>query len=1025
MPNEILFPFEGKLKPASVGQNIADSVDVEVTLDEISATNVSDALLSQDSRVRTLENTAFNSGRAFITFTDGFTIDRNNIATFEGKNIIYAARNNKPLDSGSRPDVHLPNDAEIQAAGETYPIVFEFTHLGGTEVSQTNNLLRLFVDGTETHRIVRDQIVVVSKSAVGVDYEYNAGNFNPGDTILPSGVFNLKTDTAISDISTIATELNGVTIVAGDAYLVETGGTWSGLTIPNNSILVALVNSSSLVDSPTNDDWLLLDNPRVNAKSAAFLSNWDQDGIAFNGNRNVQVDPANVLEFEAIATGVPEQRNIGGNTQGSRSIRYDNVPIQLADLVGGQLQLNIEFALGFVSGFSPSWTRMEIRYPDFNGIVFDFPLTNAPTNGAFTSVIDIPSIDYSSAIDSNASVILYYTFNGASFSGSYTITNLINSSKGRLHDAVSLLASNAATQTEMRVQSQIDALKGNVDDENQSLEAISDRISPYKRISISTPDVNARFLNSTGVDSFPATIDSMTSVSPENPRFTGDNVALYVAVRPGQSSVLTNITQDTVLSLDDSEATVELGESLTATDGFVYFVYRVTSLTASDVYEVDATTFETVVAWQDDINNLESDIERIDAELEHALLNLSDNVVQVFENEVNVTEESTPTTIASDYNKGLSDAGTQTVFYEDNPNTGSSGVINSEAINKNIANDRYRNKLIYFPNGTYSNQTYLVGFDGTTGIDLIDYSDGLFRAKQLVPSIPSGTAVYTVYPAPSTLVSGAGIWISIPTQTFQNGLPVAEADEIFFTRNVPSVGTNVRIDYRGHSNGNVFGTGNITLPANQDSTSFTLTSGSEQAIVTVLRTGGNIRVSVTEVTTSGLPIINDVEVILSYQEIRTVPGTPATVRNIDLEHESENNSNVFAIKADASNNLIIVGGLREVNTGYLYTDLFDADESGYLIATNEQTVFLDYEDVDVIASTIIDLENHSTLPQFGLFSTEYTHETLLNFDVALTAKGDAGDEIKLGQELVLIDSGGDRWRLSVNIGGALITTKIV
>ncbi len=955
---------------------------------------------SLNTRVLTLENTAFNSGRSFVRFNDGFTIDRNNLATFEDKNIIYTAKNDKAPDNPTAPNVNLPNDAEIQASAETYPISFEFTHLGGSVVSETTNRLRLLIDGVQIANITRDQVVVVTKTADGVDYVVNEGNFDPGDTILPTGVFNLKTDTPIDNIANIAAELSGITLVAGDAFLVSVGGTWSGYTVPDNSILVAIVNGASTLDDPDNNDWLLLDNPRVNAESAAFLANYTRDGIAFNANRNITVDPSNVLEFNAIASGTPLEREVGTNTQGfNRSITYANVPIQFTDLIGGRLQLGIFFNLTSTSGFPPEWLNMTITYP--GGIVFDFPLNGAPLNGMFVAEIDVPTVDYTAALNQDATVSLFYNFTGVSFFGSYTINSLVNMSTGRLHQAVSQIAQVESLAVEARLTTQINALRGDVDQEDASIEALIPRVSPYLNLPVSTPDVYARFLNSNGVDSFPSDVDAMTLVSPSNPRFEGNNVALYVAVRPGGIRQLNNITQSTSIFLDDSTPNVDLGESLRSSDGFTYFIYRVTSLTASDVYEVDAITQEQVVAWQNSINNLDADIARIDAELKHALLNLSDDVVSVFENDVNVTEEVDPVILPSAYNEGLGSTGSQTIFYETDPNTFDGTVLKSKPIEDNKGTDRYRNKLVYMDKATvYQNQTYLTAFDGTTSTDLIEYINGTFFGKVFVPSIPGGTVITTIYPNIQNRVSGPGIWNNIPALTFVNGVPVPLADEVFFTGNVPPVTTGVTIQYRGHANGNIFGTGSIVLPANQDSISFILDDGGEQATVQVRRrTNNRISVSVTERVNTGLPTINDVEVILSYQDIRVVPATPATTRTVEIEHVTQGKDQVFGIKADASGNLILIGSLREINTGYPFTTLFNASETGFLSIAADNSVFLDYEDIDIIASTIVSLEDHSVLPQLGLFTTNYTHETVLNFTVQMTVRDSSDVERNVGNVL--------------------------
>ncbi len=944
-----------------------------------------------NDRIATLENTAFSSGRAFIRFNDGFTIDRNNIAQFEDRNVIYTAKNDKPFDSLTRPDVNLPNDTEIQATGETYPVVFEFTHLGGSGVFQDRNIVRFFLDGVELQRILREQVAIVIKPAAGEDYQFQSGGFDPNDSILPNGVFNLKRDTPIDNITNITAELSGLTIVAGDAYVVTTGGSWSGLTVPDNSVLVALVNSASTADSVINDDWLLLDNPRVNAKSALFLSNFDQDGIEFNASRNININPSSVNEFNSMATGAPLTRQLLTNTQGfSREIRYDNVPLQLSDIVGGALDILISVDTTRSSGFPIEPTEFEIAYPD--DISFTFPLSSVELDaGQFRLSINIPNQDYSAAFNQDASLRFRFNFRGAVFDGSYTVHALMNTSVGSLHDPIVQLIDREASRLDAGLNQQIQNLIGDVDDESRSLESISDRISPYKTLTVTSPEVFALYNDSSGVDPFPSDLSTLNHVSADNPQFEINSTAIFVAVPAPGSFALRDITANTIVALEDSEPTVSLGESASF-EGRTYFVYRVTGLTSGNSFEISRSAQERVVAWQDDLNTLEEDVARIDAELEHAVLNLPDAVVQVLDNEVTVTEETTPTVTASDYNKGLAGAASQTVFYEPNANTPSGGTLSSKPLNENTG-DQTRRKLVYIDAGiSFSNQAYLSAFDGTTGRDLIRYDNGVFNAQVFVPAKTAGTSTETIYPAPANRVSGEGIWINIPALTFVNGIPRPEADEVFFTRNLPSQAVTLGIQYRGHANGNVFGANSVTLAgvggATDAITTFILDDGSEQAMVEVLYRASHrdIRVSVTERVNTGLPTINDVEVILSFNETRVVPATSATVREVPIEFEHPGGQ-VFAIKPSASGNLIVVGDRTEIDTGYAYTTLFGASETGHLILGAQTGIFLNYEDFEPISTTVTDLENHASLPQRGLFSTQYTQETLLNIGVTIKPQG--------------------------------------
>ena len=543
--------------------------------------------------------------------------------------------------------------------------------------------------------------------------------------------------------------------------------------------------------------------------------------------------------------------------------------------------------------------------------------------------------------------------------------------------------------TEQKLSSQVqDKLNRALPSTPMDFSSIEDRLSPYKTVSNVDSAHDALFLSTTATAAYPQTISSFNAVSSTNPRFPTTDVVLFVAVPSGWSFLLKNITADTSVPLMNGMPNIEVVESISA-NSITYFVYRVTSVTSGDVYEVDRATVHQVVAWADDIRNLEDDIERIDTELKHAALNLPDDVVQVLENDVTVIEESNPTITSSDYNNSLWNTGNQTVFYETNPNTPSAGTINSKPISDTAGTDRARRKLIYFPeNINYVNQAYVTAFDGTTGRDLIVYQGGKFFASVRVNGRSASTSTETIYPAPPTRVSGANIWQTIPALTFINGVPTAEADELFFTRNVPSTATTLTIQYRGHANGNVFGENTITL-ANvwgpQDAFgSFTLNDGSEQLNVEVRYDAASrrIRVSETARVFTWLPTINDVQVILSYSETRTIPAVSWYNKLVELENEHTGDQ-VFAMKPSSNGNVIIVGDRIEIDTNRPYTTLFGATESGFLTAMDAWATFLDYEDFDPIDTTVTSLENHATLPQFGLFTTNYTHETTVDLDTSL------------------------------------------
>lgn len=535
-------------------------------------------------------------------------------------------------------------------------------------------------------------------------------------------------------------------------------------------------------------------------------------------------------------------------------------------------------------------------------------------------------------------------------------------------------------------------------DNSERFREIEPRLMTYENIQRQDPDIDALFLNSTGTDPVPSDLSGFNQVSAENPRFTGNNVALFVAVdirndATRHAFLLNNITTPSAsVPLDNSHPQVSILES-TQFNGATYFVYRVTGLTIGHVYEVDRVTIVQVLKEQQDILNLENRVSEIDAILEHPILDLPDGLTNVLENEVTVTEETNPVEVATDFNKQLAGASntTQTVFRESNPNVPSGGIVNSKPINETAATPRARKKLIYLPEIlNYVNGPILRANDGTTNRQLLTYENGFFNARQFVDAIPASTRESTLYPATATGVSGREIWQTVEALTFINGVPVPEADELFFTRNLPSSATTLTIQYRGHANGNPFGEAVTTLVgvggSSPVSTSVTLDDGSEQATIGIdwRPNDPSIRVTVVERVRQGLPTINDIQVILSFTETRTVPGTPATTRDVRIE-SLHGGYQIFAIKPNSIGNLVLVGDNAEIELNQAYTTYFGTTEAGHIISNVPEAVFFDYQDFEPTASTITSLENQTVNPGLGLFSTQYNHETILDLDVTLRA----------------------------------------
>ncbi len=1027
-----------RLRAALAGGHVAIAQEIALTIDGVTQDNVEAYLDIVATNIATLQNTAFNTGRSFVRFNNGFTIDRTNLATFDDKNIIYSAGNDKPTTGATAPDVNLPNDTEIQASGEAYPITFEFTHLGGTERfdGQDINLVRFFLDGTQIGSLRRDEVAIIVKSAVGEDYVIQSSVFDPNNTILPNGVFNLKTETPITDIANIATELAGVTIVAGDAYLVEIGGVWSNLQIPNNSVLVALVNSASLVDSTSNLDWLLLESGRVNATVSAFLANFPQDGIVYSGNRNIKIDASNVSEFNAVATGVPITRRIATNTTGTnRQIRYDNVPIQFSDLVGGNLEILIRIDTVTSTGFPIVPLNIQLHYS--NDVIFTFPLDTVELDGGVYRLrITIPNDDYTAILNSDVSLRFNYDFNGVFYDGNYIISAVMNSSVGNLHNEVVSIAQREASNGDASLSARIDALIGEVGDDSNSLEAILDRISPYRNITELTPDVNARFLDSTGSDAFPTPITALTQVSPTNPRFTAGDIAVYVAAIGGTGIVhtLKNITQDTETPLSDSEPTVDLGESLI--DGSVsYFVYRVTGITVGDVLEVERVSNVQVVAWQTDIDQLEHDVQDINNKLEHPALNIPDDVAGILTHDVTITDASGADETPTDYNRSLTGTGAVAIFNQ-SPATGVpvSGYIQANAFSGSSSLSRGQ-KLFVVRQSAYdfTAANILRADDGAgTKVNLVDI-DALnaVTVNQFVPGESAGSTVVTVYPTPANQVRQD--WYTVAGHTPDFG---AEADELFFTRDLPSSSVVLTYRVRYAASGSTGATTSRTLLVGgvdtSDSFTLTLPDGESFAITVDWQASQRrIRYTATPNARNRDFFIFDTQVGMDYAETRVVPATPDTVRTRSLGTLRLDEPFVFVTRpatvrttGSTNPNLILVSNLGEIDTGYAYDTLFTNTDAGFVEINDTTATVYDYVSFIPSQPIMVQFAQRAALPYNGFYTDDHSFETIVDLDTQLQVRNSADDVVNVGEEVILIAPDTTRHRLVVANDGTLSTTLV-
>ena len=431
-------------------------------------------LVEVDERVTALGNPASASGRTFTTFSDGFTINAANISTFQDVNTIYTAKNDKGEGGLTRPDVNLPSDADISSAGLSYPVVFEFTHLGGSIVSTTTNIIRFFFNGNQVGVMQRNQVGVLVKPASGEDYQLSVSSFQQGTTLLPAGIFELRSDLSINTIDNIAIELASAVINAGDAFIVDGGGVRFNAVIEPNDVIVALKNSPDL--AANSEDWLVIENGRsgngVTNEQALFFNQLARSGVRFDLSDTVFVSPTNVIEQTNIAAGTPYTG--GFITPNTNSLATANLPatnINFSALVGGLLTLEYSINTTASGGFLPEFRTITLNFDD--KATFTFNVLDRGLEALDSITIQIPDDDYTGIIGITPSITVGFIERGFQWAGSLRILSLTNRLTGTLHDPINAMIASSVDELNRSLSVEIASVNGRVDLVNQNLRTIN------------------------------------------------------------------------------------------------------------------------------------------------------------------------------------------------------------------------------------------------------------------------------------------------------------------------------------------------------------------------------------------------------------------------------------------------------------------------------------------------------------------------------------------------------------------------
>ena len=838
-----------------------------------------------------------------------------------------------------------------------------------------------------------------------------------------NGTVVIRSDYSV-DATSISTSLSGAVIESGHVFLVTVAGTALGRSLIVGDAIVANIDNPSLLTTSTDWSFWGVNDEELTPEQSLLFSSFTRSGTRFDAGGNVFVSPNNVVI--QMNQGLPGH---SGNyilapqaqTQQTYQLSFGNNNVFVfTALVGGKLTLNVQFSQVSSSGFIPSLVSLNFVYDSGNPgeTTFSFDLTHINADGGMGPVsIDIPNADYSGIVGLSPSVTLVVNDRGASFVGNINILGLTNSLKGTLHDSIQDIAREEAMRVEQLLDTKLLTLGDKIDQSGEALNQISNRLSPLQTVTDETPYADALFLDDDGVVTNPVPeLSSMFDVSAANPRFTGGDIALWVAVNSNYIYTFQNINQSTDVPLDNATPNIQLLASRSS-GGDVYFIFKISSLTSGHVYEIERASIRTVAQWGYAIDALQENIREIKAQLKHAALNLPDAVISVIQH-ATVDEQTNATINPTQFNEqlaGLTNT-TQTVYFEPTPVPPSGGEKNSKPFSDRSGTAFENKKLVYTPNvGNPPNGTYLKAYDGTVNRDLITSLNGVFYGKQFIAAIPAGTRDEDalVYFNESLL---SLTFIHNPTQGHN------EEGEAF-TIDVPA-GRPLTLNYTDEANFDTQTSGTYNLAANQENANFTVRDANITVTVSLRRNGDHIQA---EVTMNNIPggSLTEYAITFSGTTTRTVttPGTDETIRDVRLE-SAHDGYQVFGIKQSASNTVILVGDETEVDTNYLFTTLFGSSHSGYLVSTVDTTTFFDYRDFLPIAPIVSILENHAALPEFGLFITTYNHQTTFKLNTQLEAKNSSGNDVLLGDitgSTVYNGDGTKGWTVGVENGAFTLT----
>ncbi len=1060
---------------------VVNGADVGTTppSDDASENTLALSLTTLRENVEALKNAGTRDAisQSFNTFQASFTINSSNITLWQGISGLYTAIANQNVI------VNLPTAADITAASVPYPVRFEFTHLGGTARDNTNTLIlstqplvadeeqiQTRASGLQDFTTLRTTDgVLLEKASISDPWIETRFAVDPSETLLPSGLFTLRNDVAISDITQIAVNaapngLNGVTIAEGDAFLVATGGggTYFGTTIDDGDVIVADKAAPSLLTSST--DWLIVrntNNAAVAPENQLLLSNFVRSGVRFDGNANVFVNEANVIIETNAATNLPPAEgytwteNEDGSTTQSHTFSTPAGPT-FAALVGGKLSLNITLNSFRQVGFAPTLTAITFVWTSA-AITFTFPLTNVgPLSGTTTIDITIPNVDYS-AIFATApdSITLTGDLNGKSFFGEAVINSLINSNKGTLHDSVEALAATASANVVTQVNTQIEALRGETLATEGRISDLVDRVSPLRtRRSTSIDTSDAYFLEDpTGSTSAPTSLTGLVRIDPNHGVLVlgGSVNDLFIAVSTQHRHQFVNNTTGFTLELSpvasNGDVNVDLVGSFTdVPTTTTYFVFEVTNVAPADSVSVFLLSSRQVIAWQDDIDGLKTDVSSLRALFAgRAILNLAEGVESWLKNDVSIGTSTslTPSALNMRLDHVL---GVQFAFLPQ-ATPAISGVIEpTTTVANSGTSPRRGRRLLYLPMSTHAEGGVMLRASTAGGgalQTLLQRIGNTVAVHEFVAAVPSGVRNVTRFPFESNGFGGSS-FVFMKTSDRLHGSPRSEDQEIFYTRSLPLSATTMTLEYRRIENSDTSAEASFTLAnaggSSDVSSSVTVSLPNGGEILLTMRWQASfrrLRVSA-EVTNEGTGFfLTNMEVRASWVESVDTPSRDATTTTRRIADYIPGDKlpvltgfNDNELRTDGDITSLIIGAQDVVvETGFDFNALFGNLDDGFMeivhpVAPSVASDVYDWNRTDSNTESITLLYQARNQPYEGLFTENFDATNIFAITTQVSASDRLGNIFQLGTDAILRASNGKHYRVTVSDNGVLETTDI-